>query len=65
MWRNGLQTLDGSILEHALKLGFKASNNETEYKAFLAELRIAEKLQVRELLVHCDSMLIDNQVTWD
>lgn len=32
---------DGSILEQALKLGFKESNDEVEYKALLAGLKVA------------------------
>lgn len=60
-----LQLLDGSILEQVLKLGFKASNNQAEYEALLAGLKVAEELQVKELLIHCDLMLIINQVTRD
>ena len=32
-------TPEGIWLEHSFRLGFKASNNEAEYKAFLAGLR--------------------------
>lgn len=38
----------------------KASNNEAEYDAFLAGLRVAEELLVKELLIHYNSMLIIN-----
>ena len=34
-------TLEGIQLEHSFRLGFKASNNEAEYKAFFAGLRTA------------------------
>lgn len=37
-------TLEANILEIALKLFFKASNNESEYEAILAGLRIAKDL---------------------
>lgn len=60
-----LQTLDRYILKQALKLGFKASNNKVKYKALLIGLKVAKELQVKKLLIHCDSMLIDNQVTMD
>ena len=30
---------EGIRLEHSFRLGFKASNNEAEYEAFLARLR--------------------------
>lgn len=55
-----MQTLDGYILKHALKLGFKTSNNDMEYKALLIGLKVTEELQVKKLLIHCDSILIDN-----
>ena len=32
-------TLEGIQLEHSFRLGFKASNNEAKYKAFLTGLR--------------------------
>ena len=32
-------TLGGIRLEHSFRLGFRASNNETKYKALLAGLR--------------------------
>lgn len=35
-----LITSDGPILEQAMKLGFKASNNKAKYKALLARLKI-------------------------
>ncbi|XP_068328264.1 uncharacterized protein [Pyrus communis] len=60
-----LVMLDGSTLEQTLKLGFKASNNEAEYKVFLAALKVAKELQVKELSIHYDSMFIVNQVTGD
>lgn len=57
-----LITPDGTIMEQALTLGFKASNNEAEYEALLARLRLAAELRVRKLSVYCDSLLIANQL---
>ncbi|KAL6273710.1 hypothetical protein ACE6H2_024402 [Prunus campanulata] len=37
-------TLDGTLLEQAITLGFPASNNEAEYEALLAGLRLAKEL---------------------
>lgn len=34
-------TPDRSILKRALELGFQVSNNEVEYEALLARLRVA------------------------
>ncbi|KAM1524206.1 hypothetical protein ACFX14_008993 [Malus domestica] len=42
-----LVTPDGSMLEQAITLGFKASNNEVEYQALLAGLRMAKDLAVK------------------
>ena len=59
-----LQTSNWYILEQALRLGFKASNNEAKYEALLlARHRVAEELQLKELLIYCDSILIANQAT--
>jgi len=55
-------TLEGIRVEHSFRLGFKASNNETEYEALLAGLRAALNLNAREVEVYSDSRLIVNQV---
>lgn len=52
-----LMTPDGSILEQALKLGFKASNNEAKYVRRLARLQIMIELQINELSIYYDSMM--------
>lgn len=56
-----LMMSDGSILEQALKFGFKANDNETQYDTLLAKLRIVVELQVKGFSVHWNSMLIVNQ----
>ena len=55
-------TLEGIKLEHSFRLGFKASNNEAEYEALLAELRAVLDLGAREVKVYSDSRLVVNQV---
>ncbi|XP_076936457.1 uncharacterized protein LOC143603572 [Bidens hawaiensis] len=47
---------------YAIKLYFKSINNEAEYEAFLAGLRITKKLDVKHLEAHVDSMLIAEQI---
>lgn len=47
----------------ALCLNFKASNNEAEYEAVIAGLKLARELGVQDIEVFSDSMLIVNQVT--
>ncbi|KAM1244767.1 hypothetical protein ACFX2I_036040 [Malus domestica] len=51
------------MLEQAITLGFKASNNEAEYEALLAGIRMAKDLAVKKLAIHSDSQLITNQAT--
>ena len=53
---------DGEKLKYAIHFQFKASNNEAEYEALLAGLDIARKLGAENLKIHCDSLLIVNQV---
>ena len=58
-----LVALDGSMLQQAITLGFKASNIEAEYKALLASLRMTKDLAVKELAIHSDSQLITSQTS--
>ncbi|XP_076935972.1 uncharacterized protein LOC143602881 [Bidens hawaiensis] len=53
---------DDQEFTYAIKLNFKSTNNEAEYEAFLAGLRIAKKLGVKFLEARVDSMLIAGQV---
>nr|XP_023905133.1 uncharacterized protein LOC112016905 [Quercus suber] len=55
-------TPEGIRLEHSFRLGFRASNNEAEYEAFLAGLRAASSLGAREVELYSDSRLVVNQV---
>ncbi|XP_076901789.1 uncharacterized protein LOC143556335 [Bidens hawaiensis] len=52
----------GHEFTYAIKLDFKSTNNEAEYEAFLAGLRIAKKLGVKHLEAQVDSMLIAGQI---
>ncbi|CAL9012000.1 unnamed protein product [Prunus brigantina] len=54
-------TPDRTLLEQAITLGFSASNNEAEYEALLAGLRLAKELSIKRLAIHSDSQLITNQ----
>ena len=44
-----LTNLDGSIIEQSYTLGFRATNNEAEYEAVIAGLKMATTLEVTEL----------------
>ncbi|XP_066351393.1 uncharacterized protein [Miscanthus floridulus] len=50
---------------YVLRIDFPASNNTTEYEAYLHRLRIAIKLGVKHLMVYGDSALVINQVNND
>ena len=54
--------MEGIRLEHSYRLGFRASNNEAEYKALLAELKDVWDMGAREVEVYSDSRLVVNQV---
>ncbi|KAL5554521.1 hypothetical protein UlMin_041922 [Ulmus minor] len=49
-------------LSCALRFRFKATNNQAEYEALLAGLRLAKEVSARHLLIYSDSQLIMNQV---
>lgn len=49
---------EGIMFEYAIRFAFSVSNNETEYKALLVELRIARNLRVKRLNVYTDSQLV-------
>ncbi|GFY81124.1 hypothetical protein Acr_01g0009330 [Actinidia rufa] len=57
-----LQTPTGDQIEYAIRSGFKATNNEVEYEALLAGLRVATDLGVHFLDIFSDSQLVVNQV---
>ena len=60
-----LSNPNGDITEYALRFSFKVSNNQAEYEALLAGLRIAKELSVRRLKILSDSQLVVNQVKED
>ncbi|GJY75993.1 reverse transcriptase domain-containing protein [Tanacetum coccineum] len=53
---------EGVEFTYALRFQFKATNNEAEYEALIAGLRIAEKIGIQSLQVNIDSKLEANQV---
>ena len=58
-----LKSPEGSVIEQSVRLGFAASNNESEYEALIVGMKKAKILGVRNLLIHCDSQLVANQLT--
>ncbi|XP_065036718.1 uncharacterized protein LOC135672189 [Musa acuminata AAA Group] len=58
-----LRAPDGRSFERSLRFGFRATNNEAEYEALLAGLRLALKMQVVALHVLTDSQLVAEQLS--
>ncbi|KAI5327825.1 hypothetical protein L3X38_027221 [Prunus dulcis] len=52
-------------LEYALCFKFQASNNEAEYEALLAGLRLAKEMDPRQIQIFSDSQLVVHQVNQD
>ncbi|XP_072073832.1 uncharacterized protein [Arachis hypogaea] len=53
----------GTWFEQSLQFTFHASNNQAEYEALIAGLRLAHTMGIAHLNVKCDSLLIVQQVT--
>ena len=49
-------------IEQAVRLGFSASNNESEYEAMIAGLELALAMGANSLLIRSDSQLVVGQV---
>ncbi|GJS10547.1 reverse transcriptase domain-containing protein [Tanacetum coccineum] len=52
----------GMEFTYALRFRFDATNNEAEYEALIARLRIAKQMGVKNLQANVDSRLVANQV---
>ena len=50
-----LESPEAHKIHCALRFGFKASNNEAEYEALIAGLRLAKKLKVKSVEIFSDS----------
>ncbi|GJU26574.1 reverse transcriptase domain-containing protein [Tanacetum coccineum] len=60
--RGSIYRPKGMEFTYALRFRFDATNNEAEYKALIAGLRIAEQMGVKNLQANVDSRLVANQV---
>ncbi|KAG7559439.1 Ribonuclease H domain [Arabidopsis thaliana x Arabidopsis arenosa] len=60
-----LETPTKEIIEQSFRLMFPASNNEAEYEALLAGLRLALAIGAEKIIVYCDSQLVVNQFAGD
>ncbi|XP_010419143.1 PREDICTED: uncharacterized protein LOC104704812 [Camelina sativa] len=55
----------GEILEQSFRLAFSASNNDAEYEALIAGLRLAHGISVKKIQAYCDSQLVTRQFSGD
>ncbi|KAF8085007.1 hypothetical protein N665_0686s0001 [Sinapis alba] len=60
-----LQSPTGELIEQSFRLGFVASNNEAEYDALIAGLRLAKVVGAKRLQAFCDSQLVASQYSGD
>jgi len=60
-----LESPTSEILEQSFRLLFSASNNEAEYEALIARLRLAQGIGAEEVVAYCDSQLVVNQFNVD
>ena len=50
--------IGGEKIKLAIRLGFNASNNESEYEAILAGIKLATVVSADKLLIRSDSQLV-------
>ncbi|XP_057719609.1 uncharacterized protein LOC130934033 [Arachis stenosperma] len=53
---------DKVVAEQSLQFRFNASNNQSEYEALLAGLKLALQLQIPRITAYCDSSLVVHQI---
>ncbi|GKF45741.1 reverse transcriptase domain-containing protein, partial [Tanacetum coccineum] len=60
----GLMLIDpeGKEYTYALRFRFETTNNEVEYEALLAGLRISQEMEITSLAIFVDSQLLVNQI---
>ncbi|GKB55696.1 reverse transcriptase domain-containing protein, partial [Tanacetum coccineum] len=52
----------GKEYTYALRFEFETTNNEAEYEALLAGLRIAQEMEITKVAIFLDSQLVVNQI---
>ncbi|KAK4400736.1 hypothetical protein Sango_1179700 [Sesamum angolense] len=57
-----ITSLEGDKLEYMLRFDFKASNNEAEYEALIAGIRMTLVARATKLIAYSASQLVNNQI---
>ena len=60
-----LEGPNGVLIEQSLRFAFKASNNQVEYEALIADILLAKEMGAKVLMAKSDSLLVTRQVTGD
>ena len=55
----------GDVVECMIRLDFPTTNNETEYKALIADLDLTRAVGAISIVIYCDSQVITNQINGD
>ncbi|CAJ2645722.1 unnamed protein product [Trifolium pratense] len=58
-----LENSEGALIEVSLELAFPTTNNQAEYEAFLAGIRLAQDMEAEEIKIFTDSQLVASQIT--
>ena len=58
-----IESDQGTQVELSLKFGFPASNNQAEYEALLAGLKLAKEVGAQKLNIYSDSQVVTSQIT--
>ena len=60
-----LRSPKGDEIECMVHLDFPTTNNEVEYKTLVAGLDLAKATKAANVIIHCDSQVVTNQVNGD
>ncbi|XP_075659004.1 uncharacterized protein LOC142628851 [Castanea sativa] len=60
-----LRSPEGDEIECMVRLDFPTTNNEAEYEALVARLDLAKAARTANVIIHCDSQVITNQINGD
>ncbi|XP_074356456.1 uncharacterized protein LOC141696174 [Apium graveolens] len=56
-----LKSPEGFIIQTAIFFGFSATNNQAEYEALIAGLKLAKTLRIQDLRIYNDSQIVVKQ----
>ncbi|XP_074361105.1 uncharacterized protein LOC141701322 [Apium graveolens] len=56
-----LKSPDGFTIQTAISFGFSATNNQAEYEALIAGLKLAKTLRIQDLNIYSDSQIVVKQ----